>query len=129
MAEAKHSFVDDNPYLVYSPNAEATSEGGSGGGINIVYVTSDAENAYPSMSAEEICESAKAGNLVIFRAVNSENNINDYQLVHAEYGEVNQIACFTLVQIVPENGITGSSIIVQSKTDAIVEIEYPSNNG
>ena len=24
MAEAKHSFVDDNPYLVYSPNAEAT---------------------------------------------------------------------------------------------------------
>jgi hypothetical protein len=32
MTEAKHSFVDDNPYLVYSPNAEATSEGGSGGG-------------------------------------------------------------------------------------------------
>lgn len=32
MAEAKHSFVDDNPYLVYSPNAEMTYNGNSGGG-------------------------------------------------------------------------------------------------
>lgn len=32
MAEAKHAFVDDNPYLVYSPNAEMTYDGNSGGG-------------------------------------------------------------------------------------------------
>lgn len=32
MAEAKHSFIDDYPYLVYSPNAETTYDGNSGGG-------------------------------------------------------------------------------------------------
>lgn len=31
MAEAKHAFVDDNPYLVYTPNAEMTYDGNSGG--------------------------------------------------------------------------------------------------
>lgn len=30
MVEAKHEFIDDNPYLVYSPDAEATASGGGG---------------------------------------------------------------------------------------------------
>ena len=38
MVEAKHEFIDDNPYLVYSPDAEATASG-SGGGGNVAYVS------------------------------------------------------------------------------------------
>lgn len=30
MAEAKHSFVDDYPYLVYAPDVETTFDGNSG---------------------------------------------------------------------------------------------------
>ena len=49
MAEAKHSFVDDNPYLVYSPNAETTSEGGSGGGAGfpVIEITDSETGALP----------------------------------------------------------------------------------
>lgn len=32
MVEAKHEFIDDNPYLVYSSDAEATANGSGGGG-------------------------------------------------------------------------------------------------
>lgn len=39
MVEAKHEFIDDNPYLVYSPNAEATASGSGGGGGNVAYVS------------------------------------------------------------------------------------------
>lgn len=39
MVEAKHGFIDDNPYLVYSPDAEATASGSGGGGGNVAYVS------------------------------------------------------------------------------------------
>lgn len=50
MAEAKHSFVDDYPYLVYSPNAETTSEGGSGGGAGFPVIEADAETGALSVT-------------------------------------------------------------------------------
>lgn len=40
MSEAKHEFVDDYPYLVYSSDNEATANGGTGGG-GISYVSLD----------------------------------------------------------------------------------------
>ena len=40
MVEAKHEFIDDNPYLVYSPDAEATANG-SGGGIPVIEVNGE----------------------------------------------------------------------------------------
>ena len=39
MVEAKHEFIDDNPYLVYSPDAEATASGSGGGGGNVAYIS------------------------------------------------------------------------------------------
>lgn len=41
MSKDKHSFVDVNPYLVYSPEVEATSEGGSGVGFPVIEFSSN----------------------------------------------------------------------------------------
>lgn len=128
MAEAKHAFVDDNPYIVYSPNAETTSEGGSG---SLVVVTADTDG-YPSMSAEEIAESVNAGNLVVFKElVDSQDNINTYnQLCALVMGE-NKMALFTGLQVTEgeEEGqtvIEGSSYIISTKESPIAIYRYPS---
>lgn len=41
MSKDKHSFVDVNPYLVYSPEVEASSEDGSGSGFPVIEFSSN----------------------------------------------------------------------------------------
>lgn len=131
MAEAKHSFVDDNPYIVYSPNAETTSEGGSGG---LVVVTADT-GGYPSMSAEEIAENANAGKLVVFKNINnsdSYNLIGYNQLSAIVIRNNNTIAIFSNLAVNEgeEEGktvIEGSSITVSTKETPIVVYAYLSD--
>ena len=53
MVEAKHEFIDDNPYLVYSPDAEATTAGGGGG---FPVVKSDEATTALSVTAGELAE-------------------------------------------------------------------------
>lgn len=55
MVEAKHEFIDDNPYLVYSPDAEATASG-SGGGAGFPIIGFDAETGALSVTAGELTE-------------------------------------------------------------------------
>lgn len=130
MTEAKHSFVDDNPYLVYSPKAETTSEGGSGG---VVFVTAD-EDGYPSMSAEEIAENANAGKLVVFKYIinsDSYNLIGYNQLSTIAIRDENTIAIFSNLAVNEgeeegETVIEGTSITVSTKETPIVVYVYPS---
>ena len=121
--------MDDYPYLVYSPNAETTSEGGSGGGL--VIVTADT-NGYPSMSAEEIAENANVGKLVVFKLTNNETNVTKYyQLSLVSTGE-SKIAIFTSFIVTEgeqenETTIEGDSIYVSTKEAPIVEYAYPAD--
>ena len=46
MVEAKHEFIDDNPYLVYSPDAEATASGSGGGAIEKIDFEIDNDSNY-----------------------------------------------------------------------------------
>lgn len=122
MAEAKHSFVDDNPYLVYSPNAEATSEDGSGG---LVVITADADG-YPSMSAQEIFEAVEAGNVVVYKVNQGDFGIVLYNLETCTYGERNA-ASFANVIASPD-GIRAESALIQTKTDSVMYFTYPSGD-
>lgn len=54
MVEAKHEFIDDNPYLVYSPDAEATASGSGGAGFPVVEV--NGETGALSKTAGELVE-------------------------------------------------------------------------
>lgn len=67
MAEAKHTFVDDNPYLVYSPKAETTSEGGSGGGSGVPFFEISAEGEIQLVASEfmEILNKGIANGIMI----------------------------------------------------------------
>ena len=59
--EYKKEFIDQNPYLVYSPDAEATeSNGGGGGGIEFIPVTYNEDVYTFSISAKEIIELMKS---------------------------------------------------------------------
>lgn len=122
MAEAKHSFVDDNPYIVYSPNAETTSEGGSGG---LVVVTADADG-YPSMSAEEIAENANAGKLVVYKIMQGDSSFELLYLQNCTYGE-HDAALFTNILATPD-GIKGESALIQTKTEEVTIFTYPSGD-
>lgn len=85
MAEAKHSFVDDNPYLVYSPNAETTSESGSGDNIPIFKVTTD--NGALSEKASDLITMCNNGFVYIVYGSNIEDGFNYGLLVSAYEGE------------------------------------------
>lgn len=79
MAEAKHSFVDDNPYLVYSPKAETTYDGNSGGGgggdTSIFKITVDPETNVLSEKAGDLATMCVNG-LVYFIMGNIELGFN-----------------------------------------------------
>lgn len=74
MAEAKHAFVDDNPYLVYSPNAETTSEGGSGGGgTGFPVIETNTETGALSVTAGELTEMLNNSPVILKVAVNDNS--------------------------------------------------------
>lgn len=68
MAEAKHAFVDDNPYLVYSPNAETTYDGNSGGGggdASIFKITENVETTALSEKAGDLATMCDSGFVIL----------------------------------------------------------------
>lgn len=124
MAEAKHAFVDDNPYLVYSPKAEMTYDGNSGG-AGLVVVTADTDG-YPSMSAQEIFEAAEAGNVVVYKIMQGDDSFELLHLENCTYGEQNA-ALFTNVIASPD-GIRVETVFIQTKTDEVTIFTYPSGD-
>ena len=85
MAEAKHSFVDDNPYIVYSPNAEMTydgnSGGGGGGGTGFPVIEMNTQTGALSVTADELNEMLENSPVLAFR------NGTWYQFVSFIYEE------------------------------------------
>ena len=72
MVEAKHEFIDDNPYLVYSPDAEATASGSGGGGFPVV--EADADTGALSVTAGELAELLNK-NMVLIKPVSEDEYI------------------------------------------------------
>ena len=72
MVEAKHGFIDDNPYLVYSPDAEATTAGG-GGTIEKISFEIDGDSNYViKVAAGELIEKIE-DHAVFFVCENSDD--------------------------------------------------------
>ena len=72
--EYKNEFVDDNPYLVYSPKAETTSEGGSGGGGGVPFFEISAEGEIQLVASEfmEILNKGIANGIMSDSALTSD---------------------------------------------------------
>ena len=76
MAEAKHAFVDDYPYLVYSHNAETTSEGGSGGGgTGFPVIEADADTGTLTVTAGELKEMLDTSPVILHISQGVNQNI------------------------------------------------------
>lgn len=72
MVEAKHEFIDDNPYLVYSPDAEATASGSGGAGFPVVEASAD--TGALSVTAGELAELLNK-NMVLIKPVSEDEYI------------------------------------------------------
>lgn len=91
MAEAKHAFVDDNPYLVYSPKAEMTYDGNSGGGgsggdTSIFKITINSETGSLSEKAGDLATMCDSGLVYLYHG-KTEDGYRMSLLVSAEGAE------------------------------------------
>lgn len=78
MVEAKHEFIDDNPYLVYSPDTEATANGSGGAGFPVIEMDDESEEL--SVTAGELKEMLSKSPVILKRVLNN-SMIRWYQII------------------------------------------------
>ena len=120
MAEAKHAFVDDYPYLVYSPNAETTSEGGSGGGgggdTSIFRITENIETGALSEKAGDLATMCDSG-LVYKSSGSSENGYTMSLLVNANAEQGSYSFAFAEFSVMGEEPVSFTIYKASSAND------------
>ena len=117
MAEAKHAFVDDNPYIVYSPKAEMTYDGNSGGGSGFHVIEMDANTGALSATAGELAEMLAISPVILASSTKQGDNLVHTWLMFLTFTITSGKYSFSASILTPGQGVSVSAWEANTKDD------------